>query len=53
MGPFIALAVATAAFVKGAVLGAVVGGAAVACACRRTRSGETLENSETPEPRES
>lgn len=53
MGPFIALAVVTAAFVKGALLGAVVGGAAVACACRRTRSGETPEHPETPEPRES
>ncbi len=53
MGPFIALAVVTAAFVKGAVVGAVVGGAAVACACRRARSGDSLETAETPEPRES
>ncbi len=54
MGPFITLAVAAAAFVKGAVLGAVVGGAAVACACRRrARSGDALEHPETPEPRES
>lgn len=53
MGPFIALAVATAAFVKGALLGAVVGGAAVACACRRPRSGDAVEHPETPEPRES
>jgi len=55
MGPFITLAVATAAFVKGAILGAVVGGAAVACvcACRRARSGDALEHPETPEPQES
>ena len=53
MGPFIALAVATAAFVKGALLGAVVGAAAVACACRRARSGDTLEHPETPESRKS
>ncbi len=53
MGPYIALAVATAAFVKGAVLGAVVGGAAVACACRRARSGDAPEHPETPEPRDS
>ena len=53
MGPFVILAVATAAFVKGALLGAVVGGAAVACACRRARSGDTLEHPETPEPRKS
>ena len=52
MGPFIILAVATAAFVKGTLLGAVVGGAAVACACRRARSDDSLENAETPEPRE-
>ncbi len=53
MGPFVILAVATAAFVKGTVLGAVVGGAAVACACRRARSGDALEHPETPEPQES
>ncbi len=52
MGPVIILAVATAAFVKGALLGAVVGGAA-ACACRRARSGDSVEHPETPEPRES
>ncbi len=53
MGPFIALAVATAAFVKVAIIGAVDGGAAVACACRRARSGDAPEHPETPEPRES
>ncbi len=53
MGPVIILAVATAAFVKGALLGAVVGGAAVACVRRRARSGDSVEHPETPEPRES
>ncbi len=53
MGPVIILAAATAAFVKGALLGAVVGGAAVACVRRRARSGDSVEHPETPEPRES
>ncbi len=53
MGPFITAAIATAAFVKGAILGAVVGGAAVACACRRARSGDAEDHPETPEPQES
>ncbi len=52
MGPFITTAVAAAAFVKGAFLGAVLGGVLVACACRRARSGDALENPKTPEPKE-
>ncbi len=52
MGPFITAAIAAAAFVKGAFLGAVVGAAAVACACRRARSRGALEHAETAEPQE-
>ncbi len=51
MGPFITAAIAAAAFVKGAFLGAVVG-AAVACACQRARSRGALDHPETAEPQE-
>ncbi len=49
MGALIASAIATAAFVKGALLGLLVGGA-VACACRKARRTDTPEPREKPRP---
>ncbi len=52
MGPFITAAIAAAAFVKGAFLGAVVGAVACACACACRRSRGALDHAETAEPQE-
>ncbi len=49
MGVLIASAIATAAFVKGALLGLLVGGA-VACACRKARRPEAREHPRKPRP---
>ncbi len=50
MGALFASAVATAAFVKGTLLGLVVGATAVACACRKARRTDAREHPRKPRP---